>query len=417
MKLQPEERTRRAAIYLGLILTVVLILNQGLQFYINATQTFQASVVNNEEALSLEVHTDTNRPRNLVSWVNSWTVSGVERTQTTLGVSITVTGSNVATGAEVDYIIKAVDHADSAHNHKTLEKYTQSITVGGSTLTDDVIKDIGQHMTDMGISTTATHTIDYYIWVEARTTGTVSGETLTATIAETLFDSITYTYSPDIIEATLYSDKTAFIIAGDSRNFGNQDTMSLRSTSSYHYPFIEWSIGTLPDQATIQTAEIKLYKDYESHAGRIVYIRRLTETFNELQVTWTTFYSQGNPDYTEINQVTTTWQANGWNTYTVTDQFDDAYNNGAGTFYGCYLSSETGATVRVASYYTEDRGVAYKPQLVVTYQAYQGSWYPLPPLSVVELPVTLDVVAVLAVGAAVAFIVQTKRRRNERWRK
>jgi len=402
----------KISIIISLVLSVVMIANTALSTYVLYTTSFTANMASeNEEHLDIVIHMDTGRPTliesiidrvgALGSWFAGWKVASVDKTQTTLEVSISLTGSNVQSAAQVDYYIKAVDNDNAQNWDKTLIAENQSITVGGAALTADVTKDIGQHMIDIGLADEQTHTINYYIWIEATTIGAISGEPLTCTVTETLFDTITYTYEAEPVETTIYSDKTTQIIFNDFTALGNAITMSLKSTSQYNYPFIEWDINTLPALATIQSAEISLYKYYESAASRAVYVTRNTEQFTEATLDWNVWYNQGHPTYTATNKVTTAWTANGWNTYTVTDQFTDAYNDGAGAYYGCYLSSETGSTIRVAGYYTEDKGVGYRPMLVVTYQAYQASWYPV---SVTDMRLTMDTAAYLAILITIGVI-------------
>ena len=410
MKLQPENRThlRDAALVLGLVLTALLIVYYGSALVIQASQTFQASVVNNEETLSLEIYTDTGRPKNLLgwgwntAWQTSWKVNTVTRTQVTPSLTIHVTGSNVQAAAQATYYIKAVKVGDPAKTHKPIDKVSQAVTVNGADLQDSIEKTITQHITDLGLSTTASHTIDYYVYGQITATGSVSGQPLTMTIPETKFDTITYTYEADQVETTIYSDKTSYWDMSGPGPYGSSNLMIVYhewDTTYMSGALIEWDINSLPNGVTIQTAEIKAYVYSSNGVGHAIYCDRLTATWNEATVT-------SSPGKTTTNRVQSFCPANlNWQTWDVKNQFITQYNGGAGTYYGVELTrSQPSSSTRSHSYYTEDKAATWKPQLRVVYLDYGASWYPIPPLSVINVPVNLDLVAILAMAIATAVV-------------
>jgi len=59
-----------------------------------------------------------------------------------------------------------------------------------------------------------------------------------------------------------------------------------------------------------------------------------------------------------------------------------------------------------------DNIAAKRPRLFVEYHTVTASWYPLPPLSLAELPITLDVVALVALIAATAYTLQSRRKKQ-----
>jgi len=201
-----DTRTRRAALYLGLVLTVVLILNQGLAFYINATQTFTASMAETGgEEVNIRLAASTGRPgplaallRRAKDWVSAYYVGGVERTDAETGIVVTVTGTNVASTAYVDYYIEGRETGGSGAPYRFLEGNGTEVAVGGAALDLTNETTIESHLAAMGLSTEESWTIDYYVYVRAEVAGAVSGETLTTVIPYTKFDTVTYTYGTEV---------------------------------------------------------------------------------------------------------------------------------------------------------------------------------------------------------------------------
>lgn len=418
-----DSKLLRTSIIVGILLSVVMIANTALSTYVLYTTSFTASMApENGEQLDIAVKMDTGRPtlvesiidraRNLGSWFAGWKVDSVDKTQLTLAVSISLTGSNAQSAAQVDYYIKAVDNDNSQNWHKTLIAENQSITVGGTALTADITKDIGQHMIDIGLADEQTHTVKYYIWIQATTTGTISGETLTCTVTETLFDTITYTYEAAPVETQILTDKDTYISndsGDDDENYGSSIYLVIAQETGgqKQHTLIEWDINGLPEQATIQDATISLYNKYPDKHGWNVY--RSLATFTESTVT----YNSGTPDLTTTN-LAEKYEDNDatahWFTVTVTDQFDDAYNGGSGTYYGIRITSDQYGSDVASWCWSSDYNAAYKPRLDITYLAYQASWYPV---SVTSLRPTMDMAAYLAILITIGVILIMKNKENK----
>ena len=135
---------------------------------------------------------------------NVYTVDGVYKSQeqVTLSYSLSVTYSNVQDIKIVELYIKAVDTSDQSSFKYTLASNkalsgTSPISDSGSTT-----KSITQHLNDIQGSTTDC-TVDYYIYCKVQGTGTVSGQTLTAEIAETKFATLHYVRETESAEASV----------------------------------------------------------------------------------------------------------------------------------------------------------------------------------------------------------------------
>lgn len=121
-----------------------------------------------------------------------YTVNGTYKSQeqVTLSYSLSVSYSNVES-IKATVKIKAIDESDSSFHEYTLASAkalsgTSPISDSGSTTVG-----ISTHLTDAGASTTSA-TIQYHVYCEVTATGSISGETLTATIPYTQFSKLVY---------------------------------------------------------------------------------------------------------------------------------------------------------------------------------------------------------------------------------
>jgi len=429
MNINIESKTRRAALYLGLVLTVVLILNQGLQFYINATQTFTASMAaSDQETIDINIHTDVGRPSNFLSWYLGWQVDSQEVTNSTTSISVSITGSNVGVTAYLDYYVKAVDSTDSETWAKVLEGTDQTVTVGGAPFEASVGKEIAQHLQDIGLTGSEGETIDYYIYVRADAVGAISGENLTTTITETKFDTVSYQYGEEYtVDLVPVSDAHDGMVVDNSGTYGvlwNHDCDQVGgSTTNKVESVIQWPINSIPDSADVTLMKLK-YHGYSRNTYMPFTITRCDSVDPYLGLTQPSTYAE--PLFLEIEGES---EYTGSTDVVVGTNKEWPLNAGACIDLEAALSARDWFAVglraieyvtgsKIQQIYSAGYGSATpKPTLYVEYTAFGASWYNIPPLSVVDLPVTMDVVAVLSVVLTTAFIVQQTRRRNEKWRK
>ena len=198
-----ESRARKIGLVLGVILIFSLIFNTTHSAYIAYGDNFSASMQsqNQLESLKIQLLGTIGRPTSIIYYLNqvksflsSYYVEGTESTQATTGITVSITGTNVASTASVDYYIEAMANDASGNPYRFLEGNSTSVTVGGANLDLTNQTTIINHLEAMGLSTTASHTIDYYVYVQAQATGAVSGDTLTSEITKTKFDTVFYGY-------------------------------------------------------------------------------------------------------------------------------------------------------------------------------------------------------------------------------
>jgi len=433
MNINIESKTRRAALYLGLVLTVVLILNQGLQFYINATDTFTASMAaGDQETIDISIRTNIGRPSFLEHLLYrfreltaTWYVGGIQKTYAETGVEISITGTNIASQASVDYYIEAKASDSSGTPYRFLEGNNTAVTVGGAALDLDNQTTISAHLEAMGLSTTQSHTIDYYVYVTAEATGAVSGETLTTEITYTKFDSVTYQYGSIVTEnyqvafgsddEEIIRSAEYYIDSGTYLTWGDKDSGSYDHEMALQFRYIE-----VPQGADITYAKVTFWTKtcYGSPVTKIQGEKGPTTGI----YSYATFVGKERTT-ASVTLTSSGWGDNIWKAKAITDivqEIVDEPDWEAGDYLVIFCSDQSlgwgGADARLrADSYEGNSGLA--PKLEIRYLSYGASWYNIPPLSVVDLPVTLDVVAVLAAVSTTAFIVQQTRRRNEKWRK
>jgi len=118
-----------------------------------------------------------------------------EQEQVTLSYDLDVTYANVES-IEATVKIKAIDKADDSYEEYTLAN-AKSLS-GASPINDDgsVQKSIATHLGEVDASVTDA-TVSYQIYCQVTATGTVSGETLTATISYTAFGCLHYVRSSE----------------------------------------------------------------------------------------------------------------------------------------------------------------------------------------------------------------------------
>jgi len=132
---------------------------------------------------------------------NVYTVNGVYKSQeqVTLSYGLSVSYANVE-NIKATVKIKAIDSSDSSSYEYVLAN-AKSLS-GASPISDSGSTQVSitQHLTDAQASTTSA-TINYEVYCQVTATGTVSGQTLTATIPYTQFDSLTYEQSTESASA------------------------------------------------------------------------------------------------------------------------------------------------------------------------------------------------------------------------
>ncbi|MFH2111688.1 MAG: hypothetical protein ABIJ47_10575 [Candidatus Bathyarchaeota archaeon] len=445
---------------LTLFVQTLVLVSQIFTISIYAQQSYHASMVPTAGGETLQVHigTDTGRPRGIVdrifrylrgqpeltsSWIGAWMVEGVERTDATVGISISVTGSNVLSTATVDYWIEGRPQG-GGEPFRFLEATGQSATVGGAALQASDPRGIAGHLEAMSLSTDQTWTVDYYVYVKAQATGAVSGETLTSEIVETKFDTKTYElYDPgtwtkipvkkstgyvgharyDTSSVTLLdsADLSPSNVFGQSSarqytnwlDFENEDA----EDSDYGSTMLPY---VTPGTLVIHEAYIQMQAKIACPAQRVTVnlndATSWTSTGVDTWAEWLTRWGDRLP-------VSVTWNS-------PTFYVDQYYNtsdigplvqalvdgrsvSGSGrmTFYIAYDGDVQSTWKTIYAWYGGYSTWYRWPTLYIRWSGYTASWYPLPPLSLASLPITLDVVAYAALIGATALLWRMNRRK------
>ena len=129
---------------------------------------------------------------------NVYEVNGTYKSQelVTMEYSLSVTHANVAS-ITATVKIKAYEQGTPANNHEYTLANGKSLS-GGSPIADSgsTVPSILQHLTDVGGSTTS-EVVGYDIYCLVTATGTISGDTLTATIPYTHFGGFSFARSSE----------------------------------------------------------------------------------------------------------------------------------------------------------------------------------------------------------------------------
>ena len=132
---------------------------------------------------------------------NVYDVNGTYKSQeqVTLSYTLAVTHASV-TSITATVKIKAIDNADASYYEYTIAN--AKALSGASPINDngEVVKTIAAHLSEITASATSA-TVKYEIYCQVTATGSVSGETLTATVSYTKFGALVYTRTSESSDA------------------------------------------------------------------------------------------------------------------------------------------------------------------------------------------------------------------------
>ncbi|MFH2109623.1 MAG: hypothetical protein ABIJ47_00020 [Candidatus Bathyarchaeota archaeon] len=450
---------------LTLFVQTLILVNQVFTLSIYAQQSYQASMIPTDggETLQVYIDTDTGRPRGILdrifrylrgqpeltsSWLGAWMVDGVERTDAIVSISITVTGSNVLSTATVDYWIEGRP-SGGGEPFKFLEATGQSVTVNGAALEDSDDRGIAGHLEAMSLATDQSWTIDYYVYVITEATGAVSGETLTSEITETKFDTKTYElYDPGTWTRIPVKKSDGYV--GYARLETN--TVTLLDPTTSEDPSCAFGERTPAAGLRQYTAWLCFQNNDAENSGygstMLPYVTAGTLIIHEAYIRMQAKAASPAQHVTvNLNDVTS-WTSTGvdtwaewltrwgdrlpvnvtWNAPTFAE--DSFYNTtNIGPVVQALVDGRTVSSTGRMTFYIAAAGDAktywkaihgwyfgyatwYRwPTLFIRWSGYTASWYPLPPLSLASLPITLDVLAWSALIAATALAWRENRRK------
>ncbi|MFH2109880.1 MAG: hypothetical protein ABIJ47_01325 [Candidatus Bathyarchaeota archaeon] len=440
---------------LTLFVQALILVNQVFTLGIYAQQSYQASMVPTDSGETLQVHidTDTGRQKGIMdrifrylrgqpeltsSWLGAWMVDDVERSDAIVSISITVTGSNVLSTATVSYWIEGRP-SGGGEPFRFLEATGQSVTVGGAALEDSDDRGIAAHLEAMSLTTDQSWTVDYYVYVKVEATGAVSGETLTSEITETKFDTKTYElYDPGTWTRIPVKKSAGYV--GYARHETQSVTLLDPSTSeapncafgeraSPVRQYTAWLCFQNNDAETmlpyVTAGTLIIHEAYiQMQASSGTPAQRVTVNLNDA-TSWT---STGVDTYAEwLTRWGNRLPVNAtWNSPTFyEDSFYNTTNIGP-VVQALVDGRSVSATGRMTFYIANDGDAKTNwklfyawyfqyqerwPNLYIRWSEYTASWYPLPPMSLASLPITLDLVAWAALIAATALVWRENRRK------
>lgn len=407
-------RSHKALLALTLVALVVGIVNGVLDIYVKAAQTFTASAVTPYgEDLKIRIRCDSGRPPFL--WILAWRVGGTEVTTVTNAVTITVTGSNIASTATVDYYIKAVSDSDPSKWTKTLQGSGVSVSVGGSALENTTgAVDIDTHLQDLGLNTTQDQTVDYYVWVRVTATGLISGQQLVAEVVETLFDSVTYDYGVVGTFTMGYTGTGDGSQAAEKRILGTSSGVTAPQNGT-----LDWIKARLQRESGYSgTLRIKaaLYEHIGSNWDAGAFIAETQEK------TWTSSFTWGwkRFDFSDPKPQVTAgtsyflviWvESDGDTLYGEVDlrRQSDTANR------AFYISKAYGGTWPDPMNNEIKQQYSYCIYAQGSYSDWTASWswWNLPPLSITAIPAGQQLIACIAVVITTAIVINAVRKRRK----
>ena len=408
-----EEKTlKKASLVLGVLLAVATIINMSVTTYVywNDRQTASMSP-NAGEPLNIAIKADIGRPSPLryfwdclKSWTTAWSIGGVTRTDAITGITITVTGSNVASQASVDYYIEAVASDASGNPYRFLEGNGTSITVGGVSLDPSNQTTIENHLEAMGLSTTTSHTIEYYVYVKAQATGAISGETLTSEITKTLFETVTYQYGTEVTDTEYPELDTQAYSTLPDNTYDTITIMSVRGPDNNEgHIFLKFDLSGYSD---LTASELKLYCA-SGVGGEQTYVLSSCNSFTT-GVSWNTKPSAVTELYSEY-----TWMGTGsYRTFDTPALLGYIQDNEGGAAY-LTMRASAGNDASRSFNTVEYSGTNRDPYLSLTYVSYSASWYQIP-ASVIEMPISQGLGALIAVACTAGLILQDNNRRKNK---
>jgi len=399
-----------ASLALGILLTVTLIVNTTVTTYVLWNDRQNASMSPNAvETLNIAIEADIGRPSplryfwdQLRSWTTAWYIGGVERTDAITGLTITVTGSNVANQATVSYYIEAVASDASGNPYRFLEGNSTTVTVNGASLAPTNQTTVVNHLEAIGLSITESHTIDYYVYVLAEATGAVSGETLTSEITKTKFDTVSYQWGT---ESTTDIAPTHDAEIRSSSPDSNYDTVNWCMmgywTNPKNYDMVYRF--DLTDYPVVTGGALKLYTIGASGAYDRYFIHNMTSF--DSTVTWNTANKVSellNEREYIGNSAYFTFDSTSLDVYMAAQSGELAYirlsADTEGTWYRSFNTLESSSS---------------KPKMTISYLDFSASWYQIP-ASVIDIPISQELGILLVVAITAGFILHNnKGRKNE----
>ena len=408
MKKPQLENWQKAGIILGVVLTITLIVNTSLMAYVTYQNSFKASIFptsDTGESLDIDIHGIIGRPsplryylNNIKDWVSAWAVGGVEKTNAETGILVAIDGSNIASTASVDYYIEAIPQSGGSA-YRFLEGNSSSVTVNGADLDLSNQTTIENHLTAMGLSTDASHTIDYYVYVKAEATGAISGDTLTSEITKTLFDTVNYQWG---------SETTGDIDPVSTSTV--KEATPTTATPNEAWPTVRTGGGEtqywlfqydLTDVAAISALTWYVRCDVMTYTSNSDWMLHSIGSFDS-STTWDT-----KPGTISTLESVSTDIDFGWHDFSDSRMLSYLQSKEGSQAYWQFSKS---ADVNRRGFYGWGSSVPY---IHITYVGFSASWYPIGPVSVLSMPLGQTLGAFTVIALAAYTVYQTLRKEKK----
>jgi len=355
------------------------------------------------ETLDIGMQTTAGRPSPLAYYLKkllnnriaAYYTGGTQRTNAETGVTITVTGSNVASTASVTYYVEAKASDATGNAYRFLEGTGTSVTVGGSSLDLSNQTTIENHLTALGLNTDTSHEIEYYVYVKADCTGAISGETITAEIPYTLFETVTYQYGIEVTDTEYPALDTQAYSTLPDNTYDTITIMTVRGPNNNEgHIFLKFDLSGYSD---LTASELKLYCA-SGVGGEQTYVLSSCNSFTT-GVTWNTKPSAVSELYSEY-----TWMGTGsYRTFNTPALLSYIQANEGGSAYLTMRASTGDSATR--SFNTVERSDTNRdPYLSLTYVSFSASWYQIGPVSVLSMPLG-QVLGVLTLVVLTVYLV------------
>jgi len=434
-----KEKLQTRVLVLSLLVQTLLLVNNTLALA-DRVSLYRSSMVegwSRGEELEIHVGLDTGRPRGLLdrvrrladNWGLDWLVGGQRVQSAFVRLDVTVTGTNVEDTVTLDFYVEAVPQGGQGRPFRFLNGTGETLALGDHGYYHGSWHYLDEHFEKLRLPPTQSWTVDYYVYVRAEATGLVSGEPVVAEIPYTLFDTKTYEYrEPETVTLPQVGEFGVAHTHGTKSQNGI-DYVRVSSTNQKAYigtyysqeyeAFIGFKFRDLPQDVLIKSATLYLRAaaTYPWEAHTSFYGSRDLPNIDAVKIDseeeWWDIFHDSIPD--SYARTLGPWTKDQWYQYDITALVRKMRNAGTQNYAQLFIQNPTyvsgddvGPDTRVYWWGLKSLSDKSMPYIEVVYLPYQASWYPTT-LSLADLPLTLDMVALVALMAATVVALRDSR--------
>jgi hypothetical protein len=366
-------------------------------------------------------------------WDVSWLVGGSEVFNATVSITVENTGNNILSSVIVDYYVDAQETTGEGQPYRFLEEVEMEIQMN-DIVHDTSTQDISSHLEAMGLSSDQSWTIDYYVYAQIRATGAISGDTLTSTVPETLFDTVTYERNPaptdpewvkiPLRRETGHAGFVQHHDEGVTRHHKNTKPAIVYFGETPGEQYTSWLCFVNGDAETpLPDSDIIIHEAYlEFQSASSSPAQRITiHLYSDTAWSYPPNYLHWTNRWNSRLPVNTTWSSPSfevdgyYNTTDITPLIQALLNEQSiseDSIFTFFVATDGDAQEEEKEVYAWDQVDRY-PQLYVRWSQYTASFQPVPRLSFTNMPIVLDLVALGSLGLAIILIYKKKTRKNK----